>query len=35
MISAHALALGATLVTGDKAIGNLSIAGLMVADWSE
>ena len=33
MISAHALALGATLVTGDKAIGNLGIAGLVVVDW--
>ncbi len=33
MIAAHALALGATLVTGDKAIGNLGIAGLVVVDW--
>jgi tRNA(fMet)-specific endonuclease VapC len=33
MIAAQALALGATLVTGDKAIGNLGIAGLVVVDW--
>ena len=35
MIAAHALALGATLVTGDKAIGNLGIDGLKLVDWSE
>ena len=34
MIAAHALALGATMVTGDKAIKNLGIAGLVVVDWS-
>jgi tRNA(fMet)-specific endonuclease VapC len=33
MIAAHALALGQTLVTGDKAIGNLRIAGLQVVAW--
>jgi tRNA(fMet)-specific endonuclease VapC len=34
MIAAHAIALGATLVTSDKAIGNLGIAGLLVVDWA-
>jgi tRNA(fMet)-specific endonuclease VapC len=35
MIAAHAKSLGATLVTGDKAIGNLEIAGLSIVDWSK
>lgn len=34
MIAAHALALGWTLVTSDKAIHALAIPGLAVADWS-
>jgi tRNA(fMet)-specific endonuclease VapC len=33
MIAAHARALGATLVTSDKAIGNLKISGLSVVGW--
>jgi tRNA(fMet)-specific endonuclease VapC len=33
MIAAHARALGATLVTSDKAIVNLGIAGLQLAEW--
>ena len=33
MIAAHARALGATLVTGDKAIGNLQIERLPVVSW--
>jgi tRNA(fMet)-specific endonuclease VapC len=35
MIAAHAKSLGATLVTGDKAIGDLDIAELVVVDWSK
>jgi tRNA(fMet)-specific endonuclease VapC len=35
MIAAHALALDATLVTSDKAIGNLNIEGLKVVAWRE
>jgi tRNA(fMet)-specific endonuclease VapC len=35
MIAAHAKSLGATLVTGDQAIGNLGIADLPVVDWSK
>jgi tRNA(fMet)-specific endonuclease VapC len=34
MIAAHARALGATLVTSDKAIGNLKIANLDIVSWS-
>ena len=34
MIAAHARALGATLVTSDKAIANLKISGLHVVSWS-
>jgi tRNA(fMet)-specific endonuclease VapC len=34
MIAAHALALGATLVTSDKAIANLKIDGLTVVSWA-
>lgn len=34
MIAAHARALGATLVTSDKAIGNLQIDRLKVMSWS-
>jgi tRNA(fMet)-specific endonuclease VapC len=34
MIAAHARALGTTLVTSDKAIGNLRITGLIVVSWS-
>jgi tRNA(fMet)-specific endonuclease VapC len=33
MIAAHAHALGDTLVTSDKAIGNLRVDGLKVVDW--
>src|SRR5882757_3082529 len=33
MIAAHAQALGATLVTSDKAIGNLNVEGLKVVAW--
>ena len=33
MIAAHARALGATLVTSDKAIANLAIAGLQMTKW--
>lgn len=34
MIAAHARVLGATLVTSDKAIGNLQVDGLKVVSWS-
>ena len=34
MIAAHARAVGAALVTSDKAIANLAIPGLIVVDWS-
>ena len=34
MIAAHARAVGATLVTSDKAIGNLRIEGLAVVSWA-
>lgn len=34
MIAAHAHAIGATLVTSDKAIGNLQIDGLAIVSWS-
>ena len=33
MIAAHASALGATLVTSDKAIKNLKIEGLAIVSW--
>ena len=33
MITAHASALGATLVTSDTAIANLGVDGLVVVDW--
>ncbi len=33
MIAAHALALGQTLVTSDKAISNLKVNGLKMANW--
>ena len=33
MFAAHARALGATLVTSDKAIGNLRVEGLKVMSW--
>ena len=33
MIAAHARALGTTLVTGDKAIGNLQIESLTIVSW--
>jgi tRNA(fMet)-specific endonuclease VapC len=33
MIAAHAKALGATLVTSDRAIKNLGIKGLRVVSW--
>lgn len=33
MIAAHARALGATLVTSDKAIAKLGIEGLTMTDW--
>lgn len=35
MIAAHALALGRTLVTSDRAIHRLGIKGLALADWSK
>ena len=35
MIAAHARALGVTLVTSDKAIAGLGIAGLALADWGK
>jgi tRNA(fMet)-specific endonuclease VapC len=35
MIAAHARALGATLVTSDKAIGNLKVPHLRVVSWSK
>lgn len=34
MIAAHALALGRTLVTGDRTLHALAIPGLAVVDWS-
>lgn len=34
MIAAHALALGRTLVTSDRALHNLGVAGLDIVDWS-
>lgn len=34
MIAAHARALGATLVTSDKAISGLGVSGLSLADWA-
>jgi tRNA(fMet)-specific endonuclease VapC len=34
MIVGHALALGRTLITSDRAIHRLGIKGLTVADWS-
>jgi predicted nucleic acid-binding protein len=34
MIAAHARALGTTLVSSDKAIAALAVAGLQVVDWS-
>ena len=34
MIAAHARALGSTLVTSDKAIGNLKIEGLKLVSWA-
>lgn len=34
MIAAHALSLGRTLVTSDRAIHTLTIPGLDVVDWS-
>ena len=35
MIAAHARALGATLVTSDKAIANLAVEGLKVVSWAK
>ena len=35
MIAAHARALGVTLVTSDKAIGNLAVEGLEVVSWAK
>lgn len=35
MIAAHARSLGATLVTSDKAIANLGIAGLALESWQD
>lgn len=34
MIAAHALALGRILVTSDRALHNLGVAGLDIVDWS-
>jgi tRNA(fMet)-specific endonuclease VapC len=34
MIAAQARALGATLVTSDKAIGQLGVAGVTIVSWS-
>lgn len=34
MIAAHALALGRTLVTSDRAVHDLAIPGLTIVDWS-
>ena len=34
MIAAHALALGRTLVTSDRTLHNLGVAGLDIVDWS-
>ena len=33
MIAAHALSLGVILVTSDRAIANLRIAGLEIVEW--
>lgn len=35
MIAAHARALGAKLVTSDKAIANLGVEGLQVVSWAK
>ncbi len=35
MIAAHARALGAKLVTSDKAIANLRVEGLQVVSWAK
>jgi tRNA(fMet)-specific endonuclease VapC len=35
MIAAHARALGHTLVTSDKAIANLKVDGLRLANWKK